>query len=135
MEKIAVRKLIASLSILAYVGMGSGLADQFVYCVGAGGHSAVERVHVAAACSAEWQDANQRASAETTTISSCTDMPLLAPTFNEQETVSRAFASPLLHVAYCSYSETSPAPRAFASDFHLSDIQDSPSRRTTIRRV
>lgn len=72
-------KLIASLSLLAYLGLGSGLGSQFVYCVGSDGHSGIERAHDAAHGEAT-HGAPTLAAAE-----SCTDIPLLVEASKEHE--------------------------------------------------
>jgi len=123
------------LSLLAYLGMGSGFAGQFVYCFGADGHRAVERVHVIGDGAVEGRHGSGLSTNSAAQAEACTDMPLLAAAASEQKKVSRTFSTSYVAVSYLSYSDLDRVPLAYVNDLGPVDIQDCVFRRTTVLQV
>ncbi len=120
------------LSLLAYVWVGLGVANQLVYCIGAGGHAAVELLHPAE----HWAGAREAVAADAHTAAlpaqSCTDRSLLVQAVKEREgqpDVGRAVSGPVTTVVSFALAAAPLARPYRASWFNL---QAAASFRTTV---
>ena len=74
-------KTIAILSLSAYAWLGLGVGAQLVFCIGADGHSGIERMHGPAPCDASGEHSPERSLGSST----CTDIPLMVRASVERE--------------------------------------------------
>lgn len=123
------RKTIATLSLLAYVWGGLGLATQFVYCVGSDGHSGIERPH---------SPSHGAAPGEKTTLlssKSCNDVPLLVVASKEQKRLSELNVVP--HSVVSTFlSPVSSGTSRFARAYNVEFIREQAlSHRFTVLRI
>lgn len=127
------QRLLACFALAAYVVSGSGLASQFVYCIGPDGHSAIERVHAAAPCEASRE--HVASSAAAVDSGSCTDLPLLVQASREDERLGDT--RPALYVVTTVSVPEPPrsAPRLRSTSALAFILQDTASHRATVLRV
>ena len=132
MRRRTTQRLLACLAVAAYVVAGSGIANQLVYCIGADGHSAIEKAHTAAAC----KDSRQASSSTSVAASdSCTDLPLLVQASKEGERLNQV--NPDFYPAATTFVPGGPtaAPPTRAKSAVAFILQDTASLRTTVLRV
>ncbi len=81
----------ATLGLLAWLGLTMGLGSQLVYCVGPDGHSGIELAHATAPCDTTGSAADDHATAghNSSGVSlasdACTDIPLLGQLSSKYE--------------------------------------------------
>ena len=86
----------ATLGLLAWLGLTMGLGSQLVYCVGPDGHSGIELAHATAPCDPIGSAADSHATASHTSSDhtssgvslaseACTDIPLLGQLSSKYE--------------------------------------------------
>ncbi|MBC8292590.1 MAG: hypothetical protein H8E45_05420 [Proteobacteria bacterium] len=81
----------ATLGLLAWLGLTLGLGSQLVYCVGPDGHSGIELAHATAPCDPIGSAADGHATASHTSggvslaSEACTDIPLLGQLSSKYE--------------------------------------------------
>jgi len=127
------QQLLACLALAAYVVSGSGLASQFVYCIGEDGHSAIERAHAAGPCESSRE--HVESGAVTVASDSCTDLPLLVQASKEGERLGGT--KPTLYVVTTVFvlEPRRSAPRLRSTSDLAFTLQDTASQRATVLRV